>query len=154
MKPTAAQMKGLQKLAFDKELAEDDPFLILLKSKGLHPEMQYGIQAVPSKELFPNNSRGHIFGFKYKYEQKQFTLTTLAIKDLFPSQSGVNTGGLKTYFHNRRPDPPEVVRYNGKYYLQEGHTRTGADILHGISHIKVKLYEYDDNTGFVKKPVP
>lgn len=45
--------------------------------------------------------------------------------------------------HGQRCDTPLVVKYGGKLYVEDGHTRIAASILQGETDIRVRLLDYD-----------
>jgi uncharacterized membrane protein (UPF0127 family) len=95
-----------------------------------------------ARAVFKQPGEMRIFGLKPSDVKRAKTLE-VSLDKLIPSQSFIPKQGLKAYSRRAPTEEPLVVRFQGKYYLQTGHTRLGAAILRGDQTAKVKVLDFD-----------
>lgn len=84
--------------------------------------------------------------------------TKVSVSDIIPTQSHVHLEGLKAYHASgnkrdtRGNQLPEVIKKGDKYYMLDGHHRTGAQILGGASHVDVHVMSEQQAAGVKKAP--
>ena len=67
-------------------------------------------------------------------------ITKVKLNDLIPSQPNVTVQRVLDYANDPQDALPNVVKYNGKLYINSGHHRLAALILQGKTDGKVKLH--------------
>jgi hypothetical protein len=66
------------------------------------------------------------------------------VHDLTTTQDGVRLDGLLTgRTRSGSDDYPHVVVWDGRLYLEDGHTRVARAVLrYGVRHIRVRVFEH------------
>ena len=50
---------------------------------------------------------------------------------------------MDAVFNTKGIPPAEVVKFQGKYYIMDGHHRIASDLLKNKKHIPAHVYNYD-----------
>jgi 4a-hydroxytetrahydrobiopterin dehydratase len=79
---------------------------------------------------------------------------------LEPRQEHIPVAGLQAYVVKPRRDPPDVAHVlpqdggQGRYLIQEGHTRLGAAKLRGDASLDARVWQFQEHPDGSIQPVP
>ena len=113
--------------------------------KELESENKSTYPKIPVKNIF-RNDRGAVPSIVTKESDKAFSerpkdigTQKVNVADIVPTQKNINTNNLKAV--QGAKGLPELVKYNGKYYIQDGHHRIARDILDGKQDIEARVFD-------------
>jgi hypothetical protein len=113
--------------------------------KQLSSENKSTTPKIPVANVFNNDVGAIPFHIKEQSDEAftnnpdQITTQKIDVKDIIPTQKNVNIDNLKKVKDVSKL--PELTKYDGKYYIEDGHHRIARDILKGNQIIEANIFE-------------